>query len=129
MPSCPEGTSCEAASGICLDGSGKDTSNLCGKSCLDKADCQLTLMPSWNSGEAEVEVQRCPRELFDPSVPKEQCGDSCPCWRIVPRKECTQKLHISPFSFEIMRKARCRVAPFSWHDDEVQLAKVHCSAR
>ncbi|MBW2735299.1 MAG: VWA domain-containing protein [Deltaproteobacteria bacterium] len=141
MPSCPEGTTCEAARGVCVDASGKDTSSLCGDSCLDKADCQLSLITGRGTAqEKEVQVAKCPLELFNPSVAKEQCGDSCPCWRIVPREaDCTAELKVSPFGFEVMRTdepakgtvavARCRAALFNWYDNEVQNAPFHCGVQ
>jgi len=138
MPSCPSDTTCDAARGVCVDGGGKDTSSFCGDSCLDKADCQLSLISGRGTDqEREVQVDKCPVELFDPRVPKEQCGDSCPCWRIVPHEaDCRQELNVSPLGFEVMRTdaaapgtvavARCRAALFNWYDSEVQDAPFHC---
>ncbi|MBW2735816.1 MAG: hypothetical protein JRH20_25805 [Deltaproteobacteria bacterium] len=139
MPSCLAGTTCDMARGVCVTTEGEDTSRLCGESCLDKADCELRQVSKRGTAEeTELLVERCPRELFEPSIPKEQCGGSCPCWRIVPREhDCTRELGVSPFAFEIMRMdqppsgtvtvARCRVPLFDWYDSEVQQASDHCS--
>jgi hypothetical protein len=141
MPSCEAGEQCNAQTGYC-EKDGKATERLCGDTCLDKVDCIITERIGQEG--KDTEINKCPRELFlNPSLPRDACGQNCPCWRIVPRpNDCKpNELRTTPFGFEIMRKgepqkgsvaaARCRSATYKWFDPEkttpVQSAKAHCS--
>lgn len=141
MPGCEAGETCNASTGYC-EANGQQTERLCGRTCLDKVDCLIT--EKTGSTGKETPIPKCPRELFlDPSLKQDQCGTTCPCWRIVPRiADCKPtELRTTPFGFEIMRKdepakgsvaaARCRSATYKWYDADsptpVQTATAHCS--
>lgn len=141
MPSCDAATgeSCDATTGLCLK-SGKPTGRYCGASCLDKVECQAVDIE--NSGKIdrkEVPIAQCPATLFQQPALANQCGASCPCWRIVPRDACAARPNGAPFAFEVMRKtpaaattqtlASCRVYEAPWDGAFVQQAPLHCVAR
>jgi hypothetical protein len=140
MPSCKPGETCDGKSGFCISASGELTQRYCGESCLDAVECQLTEVSDQGTlREKEVEIPKCPRELFnDSALPVDACGDHCPCWRLIERGEQCTKLGASPFGFQIMRRdqprrgaiavAHCVNATFGWNDPQVQNAEAHCTA-
>ncbi len=78
----------------------------CEKSCLDMA--RFTVQEVSSSGRRPV--KKCPARLFDPASKKTDCGDACPCWRVIPHSGCRaqqkQGLGTSPYAVEIMRRGK-----------------------
>jgi hypothetical protein len=90
-------------------------------SCLDRADCIVDeMVHSYNKGP----IPRCLAELFDPALKQNECGASCPCWRLLASNECVPSRDGSPYGFQVMRAAdaaagsvavvRCASASASW---------------
>jgi hypothetical protein len=97
----------------------------CRATCLDKVDCQVTEVINQSSPqEQRTVIDKCPPELFDPGIKQDACGDKCPCWRIIPNKECNPSANGSPYGLQIMRKgeavkgavaeAACATTPNKW---------------
>ncbi|MCA9669007.1 MAG: VWA domain-containing protein [Myxococcales bacterium] len=96
----------------------------CQQSCLQQASCTVTdVAPDG----AQTALARCaPAQFDDPN--NTSCGETCPCWRIVPRAECG-KNGSPPYGFEILRREeapvgttatfRCRGALAGWTSPEV----------
>lgn len=113
-------------SGIaCVAGEQLGNGVTCKASCLEKVDCQVTEVVNQGSAqEQRTVVEKCPLELFDPNLKQDACGGSCPCWRIIPNKECKPEAHGSPYGLQIMRKgeaakgtvaeAACATTPLKW---------------
>lgn len=134
MPGCGAGESCDVSRGLCTTADGQNTERRCGSTCLDAVDCRVA--EKIGAEGQERELAQCPRELFVDAAQRD-CGNSCPCWRIVERGEECTKLGASPFGFEVLRVgdapkgaitvARCRAAAYPWSDARVQEAAQHCS--
>lgn len=132
MPTCAADESCDLERGRCVKADGTE-GDFCGPSCLSEVDCTVQEV----IGETKKDLQRCPVDLFnDASLDATQCGDHCPCWRIVPRgKSCTD-YGLSPFGFEVMRRedppmgalleTHCRTSLFQWSEAEVVTQGAHC---
>lgn len=141
MPACQTaaGERCDLTRGDCMK-EGHPTGTYCGESCLDKAECIVAQVSQrGTANEQREEIAKCPQELFtDPELPRQQCGEHCPCWRIVPQPAtCPSTLGVSPFALEVMRagplpknsetEASCRGSSLAWSSPEVQQAAVHCA--
>jgi len=75
---------------------------VCQQSCLDQAN--FTIQEVASTGE-RADVPKCPSALFDAKKHKRtDCGEYCPCWRIVYSDVCKNQKGSSPYSVEIMRK-------------------------
>jgi hypothetical protein len=111
----------------CMAGDDLGGGVTCTASCLDKIDCIIEEVTGQGTpAETSVEVPKCPVELFDAAV--KDCGATCPCWRIIPNKECTPAANGSPYGLNVMRKgeaakgtvavARCATTPYKWGTPE-----------
>jgi hypothetical protein len=113
----------------CVAGEALGPGVTCKASCLEKVDCQVTEVVNQSSAqEQRTVIEKCPVELFDPGLKQDACGDTCPCWRIIPNKECSPAAHGSPYGLQIMRKgeaikgavaeAACATTPLKWGSDK-----------
>jgi hypothetical protein len=111
---------------VCQKGdvlSSTDSTRVCKASCLDQADCTVSEIAASTGKEAEI--GRCPAALFHDVI--EDCGASCPCWRIVKSTECKPASGSSPYALEILRageaaqgtyaKFSCRTSTARWGED------------
>jgi len=105
----------------------------CQQSCLDQANCQVEERAG--SEPARV-VPRCAARLFDPAIVK--CSEEpCPCWRILPSKDCKPARDGSPYTLSILRgqdpkkgtmaSIQCSAATERWGDPALGLMS-QCSA-
>jgi len=91
----------------------------CKLGCLEQAKFEVQEITS--AGTAAI--KRCPANLFDSKVKKDQCGDACPCWRVVPNKQCqATQPGSSPYAVEVMRKGE---APKGTYVSVTTLAAQH----
>ena len=94
------GIACKA--GDLLGTNSKGQQVTCQKSCLDEAD--MTIHEVTSAGRTSV--SRCPSSMFDAQIKVDQCGNSCPCWRIIPSSTCKATKGSSPYQVEVMRKGQ-----------------------
>ncbi|MFH1131960.1 MAG: hypothetical protein V1754_11535, partial [Pseudomonadota bacterium] len=106
----------------------------CQETCLDKVDCIIEEIT--NQGlqtEEKTEVTRCSDALFN-NPATQDCGDTCPCWRIVKKESCDPEKFGTPYGLEILRngdpapgtvaKASCFTSPYKWGSED--LANMQC---
>ena len=83
---------------------GKNTAGqqvTCQLGCLEKAKFEVQEI----TGSGRASLARCPANLFDPKIKADQCGDACPCWRVVPNAQCaSSQAGSSPYAVEVMRQ-------------------------
>ena len=93
---------CQAGDELGKDANGEPIT--CKQSCLDQA--RFTVHEVAASGRRPL--SKCPSRLFDASIDKRECGDACPCWRVIPHGSCKAQrddgLGTSPYAVQIMRK-------------------------
>jgi len=102
----------------------------CRQSCLDQADCHVQIQtPSKPPQSPAVDVPRCaPAKFANPA--DTDCGDTCPCWRIVPNPaECSPIVGTTPYRFEVLPwpspspgstvAAHCRQSEHPWGSAEL----------
>ena len=96
------GVVCQAGDELGKDATGKAIT--CQQSCLEMA--RFTVQEVAAGGRRPM--RKCPARLFAPKIGKADCGDACPCWRVIPHGSCkAQKdrgLGTSPYAVQIMRK-------------------------
>ncbi len=107
---------------VCQQGDDLGQGKTCPEHCLEKTECVVTEMEDMGSG-AKTSIKQCPKEKFD-NPADTSCGDSCPCWRIVKKKECKANVDGSPYGLEILRQGeapkgavaevKCATAPYPW---------------
>jgi len=71
----------------------------CQKSCLSKAKIAV----QEHSSNGVIKVPRCESSLWNSSISKDKCTGTCPCWRLMPSKACSQEAGGVPYAVEIMR--------------------------
>ena len=75
----------------------------CEQSCLDRA--RFVVHEISTAGRSSL--PKCPARLFDPAINSKQCGDACPCWRVIPHSSCRAQQGkgqgASPYAVQIMR--------------------------
>jgi hypothetical protein len=101
-----------------------------GADCLADIDCTAETAPSFVPRAKRSALERCPVTLFDDPRAR-NCGDACPCWRVVPEPSCAANGG-APLRFEVLRKVPvsamswlwCSVAPFVWGSEEMAKARI-----
>jgi hypothetical protein len=97
---------------------------VCGESCLEKADCVVKeIVNQGTAQESSTVVQQCPGTVSG------SCGATCPCWRIVRHADCRPAVDGSPYRFEILRQGdapggavaqvSCSVSQHKWGSSEL----------
>jgi len=95
-----DGLVCTKGDVIC-SGSNCGQEVKCSQSCLNLAKIKV----KEQAGAGLMDLPRCADSLWNPSVLKDKCTGTCPCWRLVASTACNQKAGGLPYALEIMRNA------------------------
>jgi len=128
------GLACHAGDPIGTAGAKSVT---CQQSCLEQADCSFQIQSIFHGETGEDPpihaVPRCaPAKFADPT--DTDCGDACPCWRIVPAPDACRGFG-TPYRFDLLPSwpswgtavtVRCRQSDQPWGSAELA-ALPQCS--
>lgn len=74
---------------------------VCQDSCLEHTGLSGSVVKR----QGRAPLRRCPTPLFDPALKQTQCGQHCPCWRVLPSAACKTIAGSSPYALEVMHSA------------------------
>jgi hypothetical protein len=109
---------CKAGDLLGKDSAGRSVT--CQQDSLHRADCIVEQTVPGNTPQV---LPKCAEEKFTDPADKE-CGDRCPCWRIIPNPSCKPELAGSPYGLDVLRQGeaakgtmatvKCASSTFQW---------------